>query len=297
MLFEELYSIQYERSTPYSDTTRRILDIVEKIYSQGMLTQDQLAVIFMTLATRLTLPEVCSFREQIQRNCGQAIHRRHACWPTRNPTSTGFNSRKLVVCLCSQKVHGKAKGREKVVWDSYVTIPRWEILYRKMGRLWGHDEKGKRMMRRTRTMRRQRNPRRACSRPRTAKPILSTLNQAKLIFSVRGRIPYRTRVGHPSPTSRLTGQVLPSTLIAVAHITDKGPPDEALSAVELTDFALSTPNYNQGEIPWFLYTAASIHISGRGRLQIPLTSIRPTSPRPWRPSHFCHRHWGRHANR
>jgi len=79
MLFEELYSIQYERSTPYSDTTRRILDIVEKIYSQGMLTQDQLAVIFMTLATRLTLPEVCSFREQIQRNCGQAIHRRHAC--------------------------------------------------------------------------------------------------------------------------------------------------------------------------------------------------------------------------
>src|SRR5262245_38919508 len=51
MLFEELYTIHYEHSMPYTETTRQILNIVEKIYLQGMPTQDQLAIIFMTLRT------------------------------------------------------------------------------------------------------------------------------------------------------------------------------------------------------------------------------------------------------
>jgi hypothetical protein len=60
LLFEELYSIHYERGVPYTDTSCRILDITEKIYAQGMPTQDQLSVIFMTLTARLNLPDVCS---------------------------------------------------------------------------------------------------------------------------------------------------------------------------------------------------------------------------------------------
>jgi len=282
MLFEELYTIHYERSTPYTETTRRILNIVEKIYSQGMPTQDQLAVIFMTLGTRLNLPEVCSFaanrfaESTSDKPFTPAMLADRLAIQRQLDTSTSTNSSTV---LTTRKLTERPKDAKRWCGIHMSTTHDERYCVGKGGGCEGMSiasaDAKRRADERDKKTEGDKTKTNTQPKPQAKKATANVFKtkdgkayivddesgQAYLLDSANANTTESgATISNTSSDSASIAFNFDGLRAAVAHITDKTPTDEILSAVEFQAHATTSPS-PQCDVPWFLDTAASVHIS------------------------------------